>query len=76
MFRHLGIEPARQRVLGLKSSVHFRAHFQPIARDVFVVASPGPNPADTATLPWRKLRPGVRLKPHGPVMSASAAERR
>lgn len=75
MFRHLGIEPARQRVLGLKSSVHFRAHFQPIACGVFVVASPGPNPADTATLPWRKLRPGVRLKPHGPMMSASAAER-
>ena len=75
MFRHLGIEPARQRVLGLKSSVHFRAHFQPIARDVLVVASPGPNPADTATLPWRKLRPGVRLKPHGPVMPATTRDR-
>ena len=74
MFRHLGIEPARQRVLGLKSSVHFRAHFQPIAREVLVVASPGPNPADTATLEWRKLRPGMRLKPHGPVMTERARE--
>ena len=37
MFRHLGVEPRTQRVLGLKSSVHFRADFQPIARDVLVV---------------------------------------
>ncbi len=67
MFRHLGIEPARQRLVALKSSVHFRAHFQPIAREVLVVAAPGPNPADTTVLPWRKLRAGVRLKPRGPA---------
>ena len=31
MFRHLGVEPAEQDILALKSSVHFRADFQPIA---------------------------------------------
>ncbi|MBI3454056.1 MAG: M81 family metallopeptidase [Rhodospirillales bacterium] len=72
MFRHLGVEPARMRIVALKSSVHFRAHFQPIAREVLVVASPGPNPADPADLDWRKLRPGVRLRPHGPVFSPKA----
>ena len=62
MFRHVGIEPGRARILGLKSSVHFRADFQPIAEEVLVVAAPGALPADPATLPFRKLRPGVRLK--------------
>ncbi len=66
MFRCVGVEPAKQAILSLKSSVHFRAAFQPIAKEILVVASPGPNPADPATLPWTKLRRGVRLHPKGP----------
>ena len=66
MFRCLGVEPARQSILALKSSVHFRADFGPIASEVLVVASPGPMPADPAALPWTKLRGGVRLRPNGP----------
>ena len=46
MFRHLGVEPRTQRILALKSSVHFRADFEPIAREVLVVKSPGPALAD------------------------------
>ena len=67
MFRHLGIEPKRERVLALKSSVHFRADFQPIAREVLVVKSPGPALADPAEFKWTKLRKGIRLRPLGPV---------
>jgi microcystin degradation protein MlrC len=67
MFRHLGIEPARQAIIALKSSVHFRADFQPIARDVIVVRSPGPALADPADFPWTRLRPGLRLRPLGPT---------
>jgi microcystin degradation protein MlrC len=47
--------------------VHFRADFQPIAKDVLVVKSPGPALADPAEFHWTKLRPGVRLRPLGPV---------
>ena len=43
MFRHVGIEPKQQRMLALKSSVHFRADFQPIAKEVLVVVAPGPG---------------------------------
>ncbi len=61
MFRHLGIEPAHARILVLKSSVHFRADFGALASEILVVAAPGPSPADPAQLPFRKLRPGLRL---------------
>lgn len=67
MFRHVGIEPVRQRVVALKSSVHFRADFQPIAREVLVVRSPGPALADPVEFDWKKLRRGIRMRPLGPV---------
>jgi microcystin degradation protein MlrC len=67
MFRHVGIEPIREKIVAVKSSVHFRADFQPIAEEVLVVEAPGPNPADPAALAWTRLRKGMRLRPHGPV---------
>jgi microcystin degradation protein MlrC len=71
MFRHLGVEPARQRIVALKSSVHFRADFQPISREVLVVRSPGPALADPVDFPWQKLRSGIRLRPLGPVFKGA-----
>ena len=65
LFRHIGIEPAGERILALKSSVHFRADFQPIAREVIVVAAPGPVLADPSGFPFRHLRPGLRTRPLG-----------
>lgn len=67
MFRHLGVEPRRSRILALKSSVHFRADFQPIAKEILVVKSPGPALADPAEFQWTRLRKGVRLRPLGPA---------
>ncbi len=60
MFRHLGVEPSAARVLALKSTVHFRADFGPLASEILLVAAPGPSPASPRELPFRKLRPGVR----------------
>jgi len=67
MFRHVGIEPKQQRVLALKSSVHFRADFEPIAKEVLVVVAPGPAKADPTMFEWTRLREGLRLKPNGPA---------
>jgi len=67
MFRHVGIEPREERVLALKSSVHFRADFEPIAREVLVVVAPGPAKADPAAFGWKRLRAGLRLRPLGPA---------
>ena len=63
IFRHLGIDPAAQKILALKSSVHFRAAFQDIAEQVLVVAAPGVNLADPRDFAYRRLRPGVRRRP-------------
>jgi len=62
MFRHLGVEPAQFALLVLKSSVHFRADFGPIAQRILVVAAPGANTADPGQLPFTKLREGMRTR--------------
>jgi microcystin degradation protein MlrC len=72
-FRHLGIEPARQKILCLKSTCHYRAEFGPMAAEVIVVLAPGYYLADPARYPYRRLRPGVRLRPLGPEFAGPAA---
>ena len=65
MLRHTCIEPSELALLVVKSSVHFRAHFEPIASEVLIVESPGPNIADHYKLPFKHLRKGIRLMPEG-----------
>ena len=67
MFRHLGVEPRESRILALKSSVHFRADFEPISKEILVVKSPGPALADPTEFTWTRLRKGLRLRPLGPA---------
>jgi microcystin degradation protein MlrC len=67
MFRHVGVEPSGVPILALKSTVHFRAHFQPIAEAVLCVQAPGTHVTDPAELAYRSLRKGIRLRPRGPV---------
>lgn len=71
MYRYVGIEPTEQAILVNKSSVHFRADFEPIAEKLLICAAPGAMPADTAALPWTRLRAGIRLKPNGPAFAPS-----
>ena len=75
MYRYVGIEPTQQAILVNKSSVHFRADFEPIAEKLLICAAPGAMPADTAALPWTRLRPGIRIKPNGPGFIAATKSR-
>jgi microcystin degradation protein MlrC len=61
--RVFGVEPSSVAILAVKSTVHFRADFEPIARAVLVVKSPGPVFADHSDLTYRKLKPGMRVMP-------------
>ncbi|MGD0433322.1 MAG: M81 family metallopeptidase [Acetobacteraceae bacterium] len=69
IIRHVGIEPSSCPILALKSSVHFRADFGPIAGDIIVAVAPGPVVADPATLNFRHVRADVRRRPSvGPTL--------
>lgn len=67
IFRHIGVEPSEQKILGLKSSVHFRADFTDLAEQILLVEAPGAFVDRPEKLPYKRLRPGVRLGPNGPV---------
>ena len=70
-FRHLGIEPKDQKILALKSTVHFRADFQPIAQEVLVAVAPGGHIVDPTKYAYKRLRRGVRLYPLGPELGGA-----
>ena len=63
ILRHVGVEPSECPILVLKSSVHFRADFTPIAEKIIVGIAPGPVVADPAILNFRYVRPDVRRRP-------------
>ncbi|PWT90035.1 M81 family metallopeptidase [Bradyrhizobium sp. PMVTL-01] len=56
MFRILGAEPAQFRVVAVKSAHHFRAAFEPIAKEVILADSGGLATNDYTTLTYRKVR--------------------
>jgi microcystin degradation protein MlrC len=67
VFRHFDIEPSAQSILVVKSTVHFRADFEPIADEILLVAAPGTNVCRLEDIPYRNYRPGLRLGPEGPA---------
>jgi microcystin degradation protein MlrC len=71
-FRHLGVEPKEQKILALKSTVHFRGDFQALAEDILLAIAPGGHLADASKFPYRRLRRGLRLMPLGPESRQSS----
>ena len=65
IFRSQGIEPTQCQILVVKSGVHFRGAFMPIASRIIVVDSPGLLQLDVSAFPFRHIsRP---LWPHDDV---------
>lgn len=54
--RSVGIEPSQRRVIGLKSAVHFRADYGPIATRIFDLDTPGIHNPDVTRYDYRRLR--------------------
>lgn len=67
MYCFVGIKPTEQAILVNKSSVHFRADFDPIAEIIPTCIAPGPMPVSPAYLPFTNLAPGMRMEPLGRV---------
>ncbi len=64
VFTHAGIDPRRKRYLMLKSRIHYRAGFKPIASHIVECAGAGVTNADLSVYPYRKLtRPIFPLDP-------------
>ena len=68
LFRSHGIEPCRTKIVVVKSPAGFRAAYEPIAKGIFIVDTPGVSTANLRTLPFRRvprpiypLDPGTRL---------------
>jgi len=51
-----GIDPAAKRVVAVKSAHHFRAAYEPIAREVIVVDAAGITSPDPRKFPYRNVR--------------------
>lgn len=62
----VGIEPEKMKIVVVKSTNHYRGDFQPIAQEILIVEAPGAHIENPRTLPYLKLREGVRLGALGP----------
>jgi microcystin degradation protein MlrC len=56
LFRNVGIEPTRKRLLVVKSTNHFMAAFGPIATKVLYVDSDAPLARDYRRVPYRRIQ--------------------
>ncbi len=54
--RGLGIEPTERLLIGLKSAVHFRADYGPLATAIFEVDTPGVHNPDVTLLDFECVR--------------------
>lgn len=63
LLRFIGVEPSAQAIIAVKSTVHFRADFAPIASDILICAAPGAFPLDPRQLAWTKLPDWIRKMP-------------
>lgn len=56
VFRSVGIDPEHKRYLLLKSRIHYRAGFAPLARATFTLDGEGATTSDNSTLKYERLR--------------------
>ncbi len=63
IFRHMGIEPTEQSVLGVKSTIHFMDDFHPIAEKIVLVEAKGSHPCRLGSVAYKSLRDDVRIVP-------------
>lgn len=63
LYRFLGVQPERMKLLVHKSGVHWHMAFDDIASATLVAKAAGPMAADPADLPWRRLPSQVARRP-------------
>jgi len=67
LYRSHGIDPLHCHIVVVKSPNGFRSCYEPIAREIFLVDTPGVSTANLRALPWRRIRrPIYPLDPNTP----------
>ncbi len=56
VLRSVGIEPSDRKLIALKSAVHFRADYTPIAHEILEVDTPGVHSPNLFSYDYQKLR--------------------
>jgi len=68
LFRSNGIDPVHCKIVVVKSPNGFRAAYEPIAKGIFLVDTPGVSTANFARLPFKRVpRPIYPLDPETPA---------
>lgn len=73
MFRFIGIVPETTPILVVKSAIHFRADFAPIAAEIITAVAPGAMMMRATDWRWTHLPEKLRLMPGGPTAGAHRA---
>ena len=56
MIRFVGIDPLEEKVVVVKSTIHYRAAFEPIAKEIIEVDAPGLSSSNLARFEYRRIR--------------------
>jgi microcystin degradation protein MlrC len=56
MLRFVGIDPAAEKVVVVKSTIHYRAAFEPLAREIIEVDAPGLSSSNLARFAYTRVR--------------------
>jgi microcystin degradation protein MlrC len=56
MLRFVGIDPLAEKILVLKSTIHYRAAFEPIAHAILEVDAPGLSSSNLSRFEFKKVR--------------------
>lgn len=56
VFRSVGIEPEHKKFLLLKSRIHYRAGFAPLAKATFTLDGEGVTTSDNSIIPYKNVR--------------------
>jgi microcystin degradation protein MlrC len=56
MIRFVGLDPLKEKILVVKSTIHYRAAFEPIAREIIEVDAPGLSSSNLARFDFRRIR--------------------
>jgi microcystin degradation protein MlrC len=56
MIRFVGIDPTAEKVVVVKSTIHYRAAFEPIAKEIIEVDAPGLSSSNLARFRFARVR--------------------